>query len=405
LEVFMDKQSIDNITLEAMAKVGDRPEGMAVFENVFRDSLYLEKIPTDIPVVGQVCNFVPDELVLAAGALPVRVDSGDYVLARRGARQLHADVCCAVRSLAGLSLPRQKSKNILSAIDLLVIPTSCDAKKKLASSDYFDDELFMLQLPQSNQGEQSMRWWYAEVSRLVKKLQQLTKNKITKASLKGAIQLVNQRVDVARRLNEFRKSDIPPINGADSLLVMQAGFVTGIEWWLEQTESLLAELEQRKASGAGKRPRARILLTGSPILWPDFKIPTIISQLGADVVADEICSGTERLHHPCIVDEWTKEGMIQAAADRVLLPCTCPCFVGSDSRNQRLLELSQAYRVDGVVHHTQRLCQVYDMDSLAVSKLFKERSIPLLELVCEFSPEESGQLQNRIQAFIEMIER
>ncbi|MBW1871221.1 MAG: 2-hydroxyacyl-CoA dehydratase, partial [Deltaproteobacteria bacterium] len=163
------------------------------------------------------------------------------------------------------------------------------------------------------------------------------------------------------------------------------------------------ELEKRQADKVGSLPLARIRLTGSPVLWPDFKLVELLIKSGADVVADEMCSGTQRLYNPTVVDEWTKPGLIRAAAERVLLPCTCPCF-SKGSRLDRLTELVKNYKVDGIIHHSLRLCQLYGLDSQAVASQFKKRRLPWLEIHSEFGPEDAGRMNNQIEAFIEMLQ-
>jgi benzoyl-CoA reductase/2-hydroxyglutaryl-CoA dehydratase subunit BcrC/BadD/HgdB len=387
-------------TLDLLARQSDRPAGMEPFERFFRDNTR-EKELENVPVVGQLCNFAPEELILAAGAVPVRLDTGCQHAAGEGEKIIPAEICCAVHAAAGAI-----EKNLwpaASRVDLLVIATSCDAKKKLSTELAQNHEVFTLQLPVSHREARAREWWRKEIERLTERLFKLTGKKITRGSLKEAVGLINRRTQAVRRLNDLRKNRRPPISGADSLLVMQTAFLADIRWWIENTEALCAELEQRVAAEKGQIPRARILLSGSPVLWPDFKLPLLVQECGADVVADELCSGTQRLHHPVVVDEWTRGGLLRAAAERVLLPCTCPCFQETGARDDRLQELVESHKIDGIIHHTLRLCQLYDMDSARLQKLFKKKDIPWLSLRSDFSPEDIGRIKNRIEAFVEMV--
>ncbi|HUU01843.1 MAG TPA: 2-hydroxyacyl-CoA dehydratase family protein [Myxococcota bacterium] len=387
--------------LDALAAVKDRPRGIEPFDEFFRKQLWRGQLAgTGRKLVGQVCNFVPDELVLAAGGVPIRLDDGCSATVRRGARRLQAEVCCALRALMGRV---DDDDDPMAAADLLVIPTSCDGKKKLGGLLSGRHEVFNLELPQTNQGERARSAWLSEMRRLTRRIEKLCGRRVTRRSLRAAIEHVNERVALVRRMNELRKSARPPVNGADALLVMQAGFLADPDWWTEKTAVLLGELEQRAADGSGSRPRARILLTGSPVLWPDFKLPLLLLECGADIVADELCSGSERLRHPVVVDEWTTDGLIRAAGERVLLPSTCPCLVGSDGRTDRLRELVESHSVDGIVHHTQRLCQLFDLDEPGLAGSFAESGLPWLSINTEFGPEDTGRLRTRIEALLEMI--
>jgi len=79
----------------------DRPAALAPFDELLAERWSSEQPGDDAPVVGQLCNFAPNELILAAGAIPVRLDPGCSVLAERGSMAVSADVCAVVRSAAG----------------------------------------------------------------------------------------------------------------------------------------------------------------------------------------------------------------------------------------------------------------------------------------------------------------
>lgn len=263
--------------------------------------------------------------------------------------------------------------------------------------------MFALEIPPSRDRRSARAFWYAEIDRLIGRLKALTGRRITRGRLRKAIDLCNRRTEVLRRINRLRRAEQPPIRGIDVFVMLQAAFLAAPARWLELAEALLTELEQRAAAGRGNRPRARLLLTGAPVLWPDFKLLQIVTEAGADVVCDDLCSGTERLYHPTVVDEWTRRGLIRAVAEKALLPCDCPCFVGESRTLDRILERVNEYHVDGVLHHTQRLCQLYEIDAVNLGAELRERGVPWLQVVAELDPEERARLHTRIDAFVEMI--
>jgi len=389
-------------TLDKLAALPNRPGGMEPFDRLFREEVRVKELQNrSAPVVGQFCDFIPEELIIALGAIPLRLDFGCHHAIEKAELYVPNDVCCAIRVAAGDAMQRV---GLFSLIDLLVVPTSCDGKKKLASVLSSKYEVFTLQLPQSQQEENTLSWWFQEIHRFIRRLQRLTGRSLRKSSLRRSILLLNQRSALLRRMNETRKQRILPLRGIDAFLVMHASFIADPHWWQEKTELLIQELEKRVVSQQGVVPRARLLLTGSPILWPDYKLLLMIVGAGADVVIDEMCSGTQRLYYPTVVDEWTKGGLIRAVAERTLLPCTCPCFVDGQGRKDRLLDQIQSFEVDGVVHHTLRLCGLYDMDLVNLVDMFKELRMPWINLYTEMRPEEARGIKNRIDAFVEVIQ-
>ena len=95
--------------------------------------------------------------------------------------------------------------------------------------------------------------------------------------------------------------------------------------------------------------------------------------------------------------------MLQAIANRYLLPSSCPCFTEADDRIDKILQAVEDFKVDGVVHHSLRLCPLYDMELPKVSRVFKDKGIPFLSIHTDYSLEDVEQLRTRVEAFFEIL--
>jgi benzoyl-CoA reductase/2-hydroxyglutaryl-CoA dehydratase subunit BcrC/BadD/HgdB len=60
-------------------------------------------------------------------------------------------------------------------------------------------------------------------------------------------------------------------------------------------------------------------------------------------------------------------------------------------------------RADGVIHYGLQFCQPYLMEAIPVEKALEEKNIPVLRIETDYSMEDTGQLQTRIEAFIEQL--
>jgi len=385
------------VTLDRLAARPGRPEAMAPFDDLLGGTWRAEQIAeAGAPVVGYVCNFVPDELVLAAGAVPLRLDLGHSLAAQAGGRVLSGDVCPEVRSIVGAHLGALPYYELT---DLLVIPTACDGKKKLPR--VLDAETWILQLPQSQKGVRSQQQWRQQITDFAARLTELTGRKLKRRALREAVELVNRRTELLRRLNELRLRRPGVLCGQDAFLVIQASFVAEPSWWVDRAAALVGELAQAEEPDTDA---VAVLLTGSPVLFPAFKLLRLSEEAGALVVADEMCSGTQHLYNPTVLDERSVGGMLRAAADKTLLPCTCPCFLAGDGRIERILERAREARVQGVIHHTLRLCQLFDMELPAVTAALRDQDLPLLNVSTEYGAEDTPVVRNRVEAFLEMID-
>jgi benzoyl-CoA reductase/2-hydroxyglutaryl-CoA dehydratase subunit BcrC/BadD/HgdB len=391
-------------TIERLAAQPGRPRAMAAFDALLGGPARLEEIrASGRPVVGTLCNFVPEELVRAASAIPVRLDLVLAAAAEAGGRALAQDVCPAVRSVLGAEL---SGHGLFEAASLIVVPVACDGKRALARALAARRRVFVLELPRRKDTPRARDRFVEEVRDLARELERLTGRTIGRRELRAQIALSNERTALLRELAALRQAaSPPPLSGRDAFLVMHASFVADPADWIAKTRALVEELRARGggAGGAGASAGPRILLTGSPIYFPGYKLLEVIEERGAHVVADEMCSGTQRLYHPVVVDETTVGGMVRALAERAILPCTCPCFSSGDDRIVRLLELARTSRATGVVHQTLRLCQPYDTELPVVREALRREGIPLLDLRTDGGAEDRGLLANRVEAFLEML--
>ena len=146
-----------------------------------------------------------------------------------------------------------------------------------------------------------------------------------------------------------------------------------------------------------------MILTGAPILWPNFKPLNLIEESGADVVADTLCTGAQSFFDPVVIDEKSRGALMRALAARYLFASPCPCFISQGTRLSRVLELAEQFRADGVIHYGLRLCQLFDMETYRLSRVLKSKRVPFMVLRTDYSLEDTEQLRVRLEAFLETV--
>ncbi len=348
-------------------------------------------------VIGTLCYFAPAEIIAAFGAVPVRFCSGFYE-AVHPANDLLGDagLCPLVKSTLGLKMSR--ASPILELCDLVVVPTPCDAKLKLGEILADMVEVHMMNLPAVKETEAGRESWMGEIRGLVKRLEGSFGMKLRPPMLKKAIATYQRAQAAWRRFTELRKSG--GIWGRDALLVAQLSFYDDISRWTDNIVRLCDELE-------GRRPvapeAARILLAGSPIIWPNWKVPLLIEESGGLMIADELCSGSRTMYDPVVVGEWTMDGMLAALGDRYLMPCTCPSFSPNLEREENMLRRLQQSGAEGVVFHVLRGCHLNSLDATKADRVLRRKRIPMLKVESEYDEGDLEQLRTRIEAFVEMI--
>jgi len=390
--------------IRVLRGVPGRPEGLRHFEEVLAaDSRQNEISESGKPVIGIHCNFVPEELIHAAGAVPVRLCSLVPSGALLAEEVLPRDICPVVKSslanFIGGCPPATEC-------DAVIVPASCDGKRKLAAvlNEYVD--VWTVDLPVRRDYSYDMPRWVSETKLLRARIEQLTGRRIRFDDLRESIRIYHRRVEAFRELTKLRQRFPFALSGSDMMLVTNSSFTDSVERWTEAVISLTYELEglpkKNPPALSGSLP---VVLTGAPILWPNWKVLQILETSGMVVVADTLCSGTQRLFDPVQVDEWTDEGMIRALALRYFSATLCPCFADCADLIDRVIELAEDYRARGVVSHNLRLCQLVDMETVRLRAELRKRGIPFLEIHTDVSMEDREQIKTRVEAFVEMTAR
>ncbi len=370
-----------------------------LYENVHckQQALHDDKVK-----VGTMCIQVPSEIIYALDAVPVRLCNGFYTDDDIGSDLLPSKSCPLVKATVG----QFSSHNFTDKPDVVISPTTCDQKTK--SGAIIEDmgySVFDMEFPRTKESEESREYWRRSVRKFTKELSTDLDKKLTKKKLKEAIKKVGYAQHLYHKLNILRKNHNIPILGTDMFLVTNAFFFDKIDNWIEATTQLLKETEQRvndEVNVAGKRS-PRIVYTGSPPIFPNLKIPLLIEQSDAVIVADETCSSNRMFNDMVSVDEWFMYDMIDSVADRYLKGCTCPIFTKNEDRKRRIVDLVREYKAEGVVYQAFAGCQVYEMEQRSVLEAMEKEGIPILYIETDYSPSHLGQLTTRIEAFVESL--
>lgn len=237
-------------------------------------------------VFGTFCVYVPDELIFAADAIATGLCGGSQFWVPGGEKVLPANTCPLIKASVGARL--DKTCPFFRLADIYVGETTCDGKKKAWEILNEDVPVYVMDLPQMKR-EKDITAWAEEIKLLLKKVEEVTGNQITPEALSDNIKLINRKRDALKRLYNARKNSPVPISGRDALLISQIAFYDDPERFASKTNELCDELEKRVADGKGVFPAdaPRIMITGTPMAIPNWKLHHIVETCGAPVVVEE----------------------------------------------------------------------------------------------------------------------
>ncbi len=352
-------------------------------------------------VFGTFCVYVPDELIFAANAIATGLCGGSQFWVPGGEKVLPTNTCPLIKASVGARLDR--TCPFFRIADMYIGETTCDSKKKAWEILGEDVPVHVMDLPQMKR-EKDIKAWAEEIKELKKVIEEFTGNKVTEESLSESIKLINNKRKALSRLYECRKADKVPISGRDALVISQIAFYDDPARFTQMTNKLCDELEQRIKDGISvvKEGTKRILLTGTPLAVPNWKLHNIIETSGAVVVCEEMCTGTRYFEN--LVDETktTVDEQIDALANRYM-GINCACFTPNTGRIDDIIRLAKEYKVDGVIDVNLKFCSLYDVEGYTVERALKEAGIPVMGIETDYTDNDAEQLRTRIGAFIEMI--
>ncbi len=370
-----------------------------LFERVYchQEALHVNKTK-----IGTMCIQIPSEIIYALDAVPVRLCNGFYTDDEIGSDYLPQKACPLVKATVG----HFASNNFSDRPDVIFSPTTCDQKTKAgAIIERFGYDVIDVGYPRTKEDEESREYWRRSVKEFALKLSRFQNKKLSRSALRSSVQKIAHAQSLYHRINAYRKERHVPILGLDMFLITNAFFFDKIDNWIQAAQKVLDEVQTRAKEGlhvAGKIS-PRILYTGSPPVFPNYKIPQLIEESDAVIVADETCSSNRMFNDMVAVDEWNIYEMLDAVSDNYLKACTCPIFTKNDDRIRRIVQLVREYGADGVVYQAFAGCTVYEMEQRSVLEAMESEGIPILYLESDYSPSQSGQLSTRVEAFIESL--
>jgi len=346
-------------------------------------------------VFGWFCTYVPEEIIHAAGALPVRIIGYPRETELEdGNAYLYINNCSFSRSCLQLGL-----RGGYDFLDGAVGGSTCDGARRLFDlwRRYIGTPFHHVFSVPRKYTPQAHDLYYHQVIQFKQHLEEFLGFQITDEALYRSIELYNESRALLKRLYDLRQSDAPPISGAETMEVLNASFRMPKELFNEHLKSLLDELA---VSGNTHQGTARLMLIGSVMTNPEFV--GFIEEQGGLVVTDELCTSTRYWSDPVVLIG--DEPPLKAIARRYLNNFPCARMFPSDERFNRILSLAHDFKVDGVISQIIRYCVPYAHDLPLLTEILKTQGIPTLALDVEYGTSGSGQIQTRVQAFLEMLE-
>ena len=386
----------------------------------------IERAKSDgIKVVGYLPGpYVPEELIYASGALPVCLAfGGSPQTADHALSVLPPVICPFARAQVGEML--LKTNPVYSAIDMLVVPSTCQHLRKTADlwEFYESQDVFKLGVPYDPSEGPALEYFRTRLEDLKERLESLTGRTITDASLTEAIAVYDRLRGALRNLSVLRRAAPPAISGLEFMKLNHASLFADP---VRAAEALEAVYRERSAdepvAGAGQATaaqpatdaaRPRLMVIGPNIGYGDYGILEMIESVGASIVMEDVFEGVR--------DYWGDVGSgvagdgagggaggdpLDALVRARLVDKVRAAFMRSSTapRFDLVSKIIPWFQVQGVIWYELLCCEFYDQDAFLFESRLRQMGIPMLVIESNYDDVRSGAIRTRLEAFLEIVQ-
>jgi bzd-type benzoyl-CoA reductase N subunit len=347
------------------------------------------------PVVGNFCSYTPEELIHAAGGVPFRLFGTKDDISMADAH-LQAYCCSLVRG--GLE---DALKGNLSFLDGTVFPHTCDSIQRLsdiwrlnAGFPFHIDVVLPVKLDTA-----SARTYMIDVLNGFKAdLESSLNVPITDEKICQSINLYNRLRKTLGEIYEMRSNDPDVISAADLYHVIKASMIMDRDELLGLLLSLRDDLNKARKENT-LNTNKRIILSGGICNHPD--IYTALEESGAEVVWDDLCTGTRYFE-----GEIEENGdPIEAIADRYMTRMVCPAkHLTVTARGESLVKIVKERNASGVLFMFLKFCDPHSFDYPYLKTFLDDAGVPNILLEVEEQLPSDAQLKTRFETFVDMID-
>lgn len=279
---------------------------------------------------------------------------------------------------------------------LVIVPCSSDAQRKAA---------YLLQ----NQGwnvitiwipavksELSHKSFLSEMDHTIRAICRHIKRRYTVFSLnKSAVYFKKVRNSVRAFMDASLKNE-SVFPGVFRMAVLDSFFsAVNLDEWREKIDELTDELNILSSE---KKNCPHALIIGSPIIYPNYKIPQLLTSAGIEI------SGFVDSRTGIFEDDFgDEEKGLEALAHYYFEHDSSSAFVQNDSLISAIKSAISQNKPDGIIWHVLKGHIEYDFELNRCEKLFEEMDLPVIRLETDYQYQDVEQLRIRIEAFGELM--
>ena len=254
--------------------------------------------------VGTVCCHVPNEILWAAGVLPVRLRATGCTDSSDAEAWMSSFSCSYARSvLEYLMNGTYRLDGLVQSDGCMMATRILDNWSHVAKKNGTPQFTYQIDAPRIT-NETTVEFYKEELQGLADALGEFSGQKVTDERLCAAVSKYNEIRMLIAEVNELRLAEKPVISGAEALALMIRSADMTPDEYIEELNAFLADAENRTPLES----RARLMVIGSALDNPEYL--KVIEDKGGLIVAEDLCFGTRNFGEPIKLDRSDPLGSI-----------------------------------------------------------------------------------------------
>jgi len=119
-------------------------------------------------------------------------------------------------------------------------------------------------------------------------------------------------------------------------------------------------------------------------------------------VNEESCIGTRYFKDLMSETDGDMDAMLANLTDRYM-KIDCSCFTPNNERIDQVIKEYDESKAGGIIHYCLQFCHTYNIEAIRIKEACEKKNIPFLAVESDYSAEDVGQMQTRVEAFLEQM--
>ncbi|MFX1386699.1 MAG: 2-hydroxyacyl-CoA dehydratase subunit D [Promethearchaeota archaeon] len=346
---------------------------------------------------------IPEELIDAAGFIPMRLMfAGNDDLMDASHDYLPPSTCAFAQSCIGFFSLKPNQFKFLDMIDYFVVSNHCvsDICASEIISKYFNIPRLNFYISYTK-NKNSLKYFKLELIELKNQLESINGYKIKDKDLRESIKKYNS---FKEKLLEY---SLLNIKGSVKLKILQNAMLYG-PLFLPKLESYIQKYKDNQLQNSNNLKD--ILLTGGSIFISDILID-LIEEGGGNIIYFDTWIGNNyysQIFEDTILDSMENpyDLLVHRFKNNIYGDHSVPNFL--ENKVSQIEKIYQGHKEKtgrklGVINHIIKFCDHISIMSAHLKNKLQEKGIQVLNLERDYSRAIRGQLNTRIEAFLEMI--